>query len=114
MPGFHLLSAGFAPFRCWVLPLLEQERRIETVRKSSPSCPVKHAHLGFVKRNLANFGEFWRTFGELWLGGVQTTPDPNTSAKASRYKWEAYRDTNWWCICYSLPTGAHAFAKVSR
>ena len=34
------------------------------------------------------------------LGGVPTTPDPNTSAKVSRYKWEAYRDTNWWCIYY--------------
>ena len=23
--------------------------------------------------------------------------------KVSRYKWEAYRDTNWWCIYYFLP-----------
>ena len=37
----------------------------------------------------------------LSFGGVTTTPDPNTSAKASRYKWEAYRDTNWWCILYT-------------
>ena len=29
------------------------------------------------------------------FGGVPTTPDPNTSAKVSRYKWEPYRDTNW-------------------
>ena len=29
------------------------------------------------------------------LGSVPTTPDPNTSEKVSRYKWEAYRDTNW-------------------
>ena len=28
------------------------------------------------------------------FGGVPTTPDPNTSAKASQYKWEAYRDAN--------------------
>ena len=49
-----------------------------------------------------------------FLGGVPTTPDPNTSAKVSRYKWEAYRDTNWWCICYFLPRGGHTFAKVSR
>ena len=48
------------------------------------------------------------------IGGVPTTPDPNTSAKVSRYKWEAYRDTNWWCIYYCLPTGVHTFAKVSR
>ena len=40
------------------------------------------------------------------------TPDPNTSAKVSRYKWEAYRDTNWWCIYYFLPRGGHTFAKV--
>ena len=32
------------------------------------------------------------------FGGVPTTPDPDTSAKVSGYKWEAYRDTNWWCI----------------
>ena len=46
------------------------------------------------------------------IGSVPTTPDPNTSAKVSRYKWEAYRDTNWWCIYYFLPQGEHTFAKV--
>ena len=46
------------------------------------------------------------------IGGVPTTPDPNTSTKVSRYKWEAYRDTNWWCIYYFLPRGGHIFAKV--
>ena len=35
--------------------------------------------------------------------GVPTTPDPNASAKVLRYKWEAYRDTNWWCMYYFLP-----------
>ena len=29
---------------------------------------------------------------------VPTTPDPNTSAKASRYKRDPYRDTNWWRV----------------
>ena len=48
----------------------------------------------------------------LRLRSVQTTPDPNTSEKVSRYKWEAYRDTNWWCIYYFLPRGGHTFAKV--
>ena len=48
------------------------------------------------------------------IGGVPTNPDPNTSAKVSRYKWEAYRDTNWWCIYYFLPREGHTFAKVSR
>ena len=33
------------------------------------------------------------------IGGVPTTPDPNTLARLSRYKWEPYRDTNWWCVC---------------
>ena len=49
-----------------------------------------------------------------FLRSVPTTPDPNTSAKVSRYKWEAYRDTNWWCIYYFLPRRGHTFAKVSR
>ena len=47
-----------------------------------------------------------------WIRRVPTTPDPNTSEKVSRYKWEAYRDTNWWCIYYFLPRGGHTFAKV--
>ena len=34
----------------------------------------------------------------LAFGSVPTTPDPNTSAKVLRYKWELHRDTNWWCI----------------
>ena len=46
------------------------------------------------------------------IGSVPTTPDPDTSAKVSRYKWEPYRDTNWWCIYYFLPRGRHIFAKV--
>ena len=50
----------------------------------------------------------------LFVGGFPTTPDPNTSAKASRYKWEAYRDANWWCTYYFLPRGGHTFAKVPR
>ena len=48
------------------------------------------------------------------VGGVPTTPDPNTSARVSRYKWEADRDTNWWCIYYFLPMGGHTFAKVYK
>ena len=50
----------------------------------------------------------------LKFGRLPTTPDPNTSARALRYKWEAYRDTNWWCIYYFLPRVGHTFAKVSR
>ena len=38
----------------------------------------------------AKTATFWTTV----LGGVPTTPDPSTSAKASRYKWEEHRDTN--------------------
>ena len=32
------------------------------------------------------------------------------SAKVSRYKWEPYRDTNWWCIYYFLA----AYPKFSN
>ena len=62
-------------------------------------------------RNLNN--TVWKT---PFVGSVQTTPDPNTSAKVSRYKWEPHRDTNWWCILlyYFLPRGGYTFAKVSR
>ena len=48
------------------------------------------------------------------LGTVPTTPDPNSFAKVSRYKWEPYRDTNWWCRYCFLPRGGHALAEVSR
>ena len=49
------------------------------------------------------------------LGGIPTSPDPSASAKASRNKWEAYRDANWWGIDNFLPRGVHTFAaKVSR
>ena len=53
----------------------------------------------------------WWTEG---VGSVPTTHDPNASGKASRYKWEPYRDTNWQCIYYFLPRGGHIFAKISR
>ena len=48
-------------------------------------------------------------------GSVPTTPDPNASAKASRYKWRLHRDTTRWCVCVSsfLSRGGHAFAKTS-
>ena len=36
-------------------------------------------------------------YHESLLRSVPTTPDPNTSAEASWYKWEAYRNTNW-CV----------------
>ena len=50
------------------------------------------------------------------------TPDPNSSVKASRYKWEA---ANWWCSAYTtqiggvvhillLPRLGHTLAEVSR
>ena len=52
---------------------------------------------GVSKQGVKTF--VWRTGMTITcLGAVPTTPDPNTSAKASRYKLEAYRDTNWWCI----------------
>ena len=49
------------------------------------------------------------------VGSVPTTPGPNTSAtKVSRYKWEAYRDTNWWRIHYSLPRGVGILLQKYR
>ena len=36
------------------------------------------------------------------------TPDPNTSAKVSRYEWEPYLDTNW-CLWARLPPQILAF-----
>ena len=43
----------------------------------------------FKKKNSSSSAEF---------GSVPTTPDPNTSAKASRCKWEAYHDTEFGCV----------------
>ena len=66
--------------------------------------------------NLRRFGRFLgdtSTNGRV-IGGAPTTPDPNTSAKVWRYKWELHRDTNRWCIYYFLPRGGHTFAKASR
>ena len=39
------------------------------------------------------------------------TPDPNTFAKASRYKWELYGDTKCWCIHY-FQVYIDTFAKL--
>ena len=52
--------------------------------------------------------------GQGSTGSVPKTPDPDTSAKVSRYKWEPYRDTNWWRIYYFLPRRGHTFTKASR
>ena len=46
-----------------------------------------------------------------FIGGVPTTPGPNTSAKVARCKWEAYRDTNRWCVFYLLPKGGRTDCK---
>ena len=64
--------------------------------------------LALRKNGLTSFFKDVRVF----KGSVPTTPDPDTFAKVSRYKWEPYRDTNWWCIYYFLPRGRHIFAKV--
>ena len=66
--------------------------------------------LGNVRRNRPGCLQLLR--GNVLFGGVPTTLDPNISAKVSRYKWEAYHDTNWWCIYYFLPRGQHTFAKI--
>ena len=48
------------------------------------------------------------------IGSVPATPDPDTSAKVSRYKWEPYHDTKWWCKNCFLPKGGHTCVKVSQ
>ena len=35
-----------------------------------------------------------------------------TCVKVPRYKWEPYRDTNWWCIDYFQRRGGHTLAKA--
>ena len=80
---------------------------------------LKGSFLKGVSHTLA-LGKWGRTqmgsdrLNRILFESVSTTPDPNTSAKVSRYKWEPYRDTNWQCIDYFLPRGGHTFAKVSR
>ena len=80
--------------------------------------PTLGAFLGFISGCFQ--GLVFEASAAVWglglrpLGSVPTTPDPNTSAKVSQYKWEPYRDTNWWCIYYFLPRGGHTLAKVSR
>ena len=45
------------------------------------------------------------------FGSVPTTPDPSTSAKASRYRLEPYLEANSWYIHFFLPKGGHTYAK---
>ena len=72
----------------------------------------------FFPRNFGGSEEKMIAFLVVFLakkiGSVPTTPDPNTSAKASRYKWEPYRNTNWQCIYNFLPRGGHTFVRVPR
>ena len=69
-------------------------------RQKLPSLPSPGLHRkeGGIKKTRGKLQLRRKKKGNPEIGGVPTTPDPNTSAKASRYKWEAYRDTNWWCI----------------
>ena len=50
--------------------------------------------------------------GRIWWS--YSTPDPNTSAKVWRYKWEPYHDRNWCCDATSsqvLKRGGDTFCK---
>ena len=53
----------------------------------------------------------WKSLVLMMFGSVPATPDPDTFAKVSRYKWEPYRDTYWWCIYYFLPSSMAYFWK---
>ena len=45
-----IFQVPVCPFKCRVLPYWETERKIETVRKSSASCPLKHATAYFQEK----------------------------------------------------------------
>ena len=75
--------------------------------------PVQFA-MCFVFQNFGPIQEVLEVEAIPVFGSVPATPDPSTSARVSRYKWEPYRDAKWWCICYFLQRGWHPFAEVSR
>ena len=113
------MSFSFWPFLWFGLPGHPPKWTLRThphpLKIPLPTCPssprassLQHSEGSFLSPNPNTLRSLQKA------GSVPTTPDPNTSAKASRYKWEPYRDTNWWCIYYFLPRGGHAFAKVSR
>ena len=64
-------------------------------------------------RKFENFRElsFCSLFDLTFVESVPTTSDPNTSAKVSRYEWEPYRDTSWWCMYCFLPRGGRILFK---
>ena len=45
------------------------------------------------------------------LGGAPMTPEPKTSAKVERYKWEPYGDIIGWCMYCFQPRRRHALEK---
>ena len=57
----------------------------------------------------------WAKQHATCLGGVPTTPDPDTSAKILQYKWEPYRGSNWWHMSSNPRTASEdCSARVSR
>ena len=60
------------------------------LRTSVPSKILTRRLLRTLLRS-TSFKEDFQKPSKNW--GVPTTPDPNTFAKVSRYKWEVYRDT---------------------
>ena len=117
------LGAPF-PTRHWAifqggdLNLVERHARVTRDDGTVTLCTLRAATLLSHTRNCcADCGRPLTLSKEVMshsLGGVPTILDPNTSAKASQYKWEAPRDTNCWRIYYFLPEGWQTFAKISR
>ena len=84
-----------------------QESRLSL---SSLSLETPHGHQGcFVpsipqggtKRNHQDLRNHLSCTEVKILGSFPTTPDLNTSAEASQYRWEQYPDTSWWCVLLS-------------
>ena len=74
--GFALLGAGFAPSSAgFALPFWEKKRKIETVRKFSPSCPLKHAkEYPKIGSLIGNHGQFFSKMGNFCKNGQFLAP----------------------------------------
>ena len=99
-----------ASIGCIAAKRLTQQQRLPPASTCS-SLPQRRAWPAMQKACMLFSGRGKQPPTHTCFGG---SPDPNTSAKVSRYKWEAYRDTNWRCIHDFLPSVGHTFAKALR
>ena len=120
----RLLSSGV-----WTLPICKDEGSSRLLGGRVPRClcsievikgPWWSLHPPATSSNRSpcrQTGRFVHNqdLSEPTTRSVPTTP--GTSAQVSRYKWEPYRDTNWWCVYVCvfdfLPRGGHTVHKYS-